>query len=225
MLLPHGAAAMTIKTVAKLQSDGRMIGDTTVDATGPFAVDLRNFAIDIQSTGSEKVARELLRSRGYIGNGKFELSPPFDLGPHYTLQSHFEINPRMDLLSGRSFYLIDGLFVVPRPGAMLIGPIEVATLPPAEPTPCYGGAQMEELSLQLPDGKTLREVPKGTEIKNEFFTYKSDWSVADRTVTVRRAFSSMVRDPVCVGSLRTDAATALSQIRADYNVAISLNGQ
>jgi hypothetical protein len=83
---------------------------------------------------------------------------------------------------------------------------------------------VEQLSLELPDGKQLRELPKGTEIRNQYFHYKSDWSLSGRTVSVRREFSSTIDQPVCIGEVRLTAAKALNDIRKDYYTPIALSG-
>jgi hypothetical protein len=46
----------------------------------------------------------------------------------------------------------------------------------SEPTPCFSGRQ-EELSLELPEGKTLRELPVGSTVSNKYMHYKSEWSL------------------------------------------------
>jgi hypothetical protein len=109
-----------------------------------------------------------------------------------------------------------------RPGEMLMGPIEFVSLPDDEPTPCYSGRQIEEISIELPAGKRVRELPNGKEITNKYIQYKSQWSVAGRTLTLRREFSSVVADPVCIGEARLLAASALNEIREDYNATVTL---
>jgi hypothetical protein len=91
-----------------------------------------------------------------------------------------------------------------------------------EPTPCFSGHQTEELSLELPENRHLRELPKGVEIHNKFLSCESEWSQAGRTVTVRRGFSSTMDQPVCPGETRAFAARALNDILRDYNSAVAL---
>lgn len=115
-----------------------------------------------------------------------------------------------------------GLAVGSVPGDFLLGLLSFRDLRGDEPTPCFSGHEVVELSLELPENRHLRELPKGVEIRNKYLSYKSAWSMAGRTVTVRREFSSTVDQPVCIGEVRALAAKALNDIRGDYNKAVAL---
>ena len=129
----------------------------------------------------------------------------------------------MELLSGSGFFLPVGLAVGNLPGDYLMGMLAFRDVRGLEPTPCFSGHQVEELSLELPEGRWLRGLPKGTEIKNQFMSYKSEWSQSGRTVTVRREFTSTVDQPLCIGETRALAARVLNTIRGDYNASVALN--
>src|SRR5882762_216929 len=99
-----------------------------------------------------------------------------------------------------------GLEVGARPAEFLMGYIAFRDARGDEPTPCYSGREVEVLSLELPDDKRLREMPKGIEIRNQYLSYKSEWTQTGRTVQVRREFSSTIDQPVCIGEARAIAA-------------------
>jgi hypothetical protein len=144
------------------------------------------------------------------------------VGPTFRVAGHFETSPRSEVLRGNSFYLPTGLIVGTLPGDFLMGSLSFRDFRGDEPTPCYSGHEQEELSLELPQGKHLQTLPKGTEIKNKYLHFKSEWSLTERTVTVRRDFSSTVDQAVCIGEVRLTTAKALDDIRKDYSVAIAL---
>jgi len=222
-VLAQNLATSTIKTTAHLDAQGRITGDSETSATGPLGVELRHAALGIQSTGAEHAAILWLRAKGFEGTGRFEFDSPSDPAPSYRITGHFRTEPRMELLSGSGFFLPVGLAVGNLPGDYLMGMLAFRDVRGLEPTPCFSGHQVEELSLELPEGRWLRGLPKGTEIKNQFMSYKSEWSQSGRTVTVRREFTSTVDQPLCIGETRALAARVLNTIRGDYNASVALN--
>jgi len=221
-VLGANVASSAIKTTAHLDAQGKIVGDSETTATGPLGLGLRHVALGIQSAGSEQAAKIWLRSKGFEGSGRFEFDSPSDPGANYRITGHFQTEPRLDLLSGNSIFLPIGLAVANRPGDYLMGLLTFQDYRGIEPTPCFSGHQTEELSLELPENRRIRELPKGVEIHNKYLSYKSEWSQSGQTVTVRRDFSSTVDQPVCIGETRALAARALNDIRRDYNSAVAL---
>ena len=221
--LPEGLATVSIKTTAKLSADGRLSGDSESTGTGPFAIELREVAVSIQSIGAEQAAKLQLRGQGFDGKGKFDFDSPFTMAGSYRLAGHFEIEPRPELVAGNSFVPPIGLGMGALPGNDLLGPLyNFRDARGIEPTACFSGREISDLSLELPPGKRVREVPKPTDIKTDFMTYHAQWTLTGRTITVHREFTSKVSDPICLGSVRLAAAKALNEIRGDYNKAIAL---
>jgi len=223
--LPEGLATISIKTIAKLSADGRLTGDSETTGTGPFAIQLRSVAINIQSIGAEQAAKLQLRGQGFDGKGKFDFDSPFTMAASYRLAGHFEIEPHPELVSGNSFVPPVGLAMGTLPGNELLGPLyNFRDVRGIEPTACFSGREVSDLSLELPPGKRVRDVPKPADIKTDFMTYHAQWTLAGHTITVHREFTSKVSEPICLGSVRLAAAKALNDIRGDYNKAITLTG-
>ena len=215
-MIPSSNNTVSTTTKAVLMPDGRVTGDSETTSSGPFSVNLRATAVRIESSGPAQTATWLLRSRSLDGNGEFHITSPFDLSPTYTVKGHFETAVRADYVAGGSFRLPEGLGLGTPPGDLLVGSINFKDFGGFEPTSCFPGRENEEVSLELPAGKKVRELPKGTEIKNQFLAYRSSWSIAGRTVTLRRSFESFVSQPLCVGAVRREAAAVLNNIRRDY---------
>lgn len=220
--LPASSASTTLKTVARLDKDGGIEGDSETTASGAFSLTLRQDAMNIEAQGQEQAARNFLRIKGYEGTGSFDFASPFDTSATYRVAGHFQLNRHPEVFSGNSFYLTTGLDIGPRPGEFLMGRLAFRDTRGSEPTPCFSGREEEELSLELPEGKTLRELPKGSTVSNKYMHYKSEWSLDGRRVTVHREFSSAVDQPICIGEMRRTAAQALAEIRADYNKPVAL---
>jgi len=223
-ILKADDASVTTKISVRMDKDGRLIGDSDSDATGPFSIWLRQEANAIQGMGSEQAARQLLKGKGLVGTGGFEFPSPFDPGSHYRMQAHFELASHPQWVAGDSFFPPSGTSLATHPGEVLIGPIDRTDIRAGEPTPCFAGQEAEEIALELPPGKNVKELPTGTEFSNDLVRYKSVWTISGRTVTVRRELTSLASVPVCIGATRLLAAKALADIRTDYNKAIALVG-
>ncbi|HLZ66812.1 MAG TPA: DUF3857 domain-containing protein [Aliidongia sp.] len=223
--LPDGLATIATRTTAKLSADGRLSGESETTGTGPFAVQLRQMAVNIQSVGAEQAAKYQLRGQGFDGKGRFDFDSPFAMAASYRLAGHFETEPHPELVSGNSFNPPLGLGLGAQPGTELLGPLyNFRDLRGIEPTACFSGREVSDISLELPPGKRPRELPKPAEIKTDFMTYSAHWTLTGRTVAVHREFTSKVSQPICLGPVRTAAAKALNDIRGDYNKAIALTG-
>jgi transglutaminase-like putative cysteine protease len=224
-MLKSGGASMSIKTKFRFEDNGRLVGDSESISTGPFAIWLRQLAASIQNSGPELAAKQELKSRGLDGKGRYEFSSPYDIAPSYRIAGHFETGPRTEWLEGTSFYPPNGIALGARPGEILLGPIDRTDIKNGEPTPCLAGQEVEEISFNLPPNTHLRELPKGTVISNKLAHYKSEWTQVGQTVTLRREFTSLASDPLCIGDTRLMAAKVLNDIRIDYAKSITLIGK
>ncbi|MBS4046214.1 MAG: DUF3857 domain-containing protein [Alphaproteobacteria bacterium] len=215
-------ATITTRVNIKLGADGRLVGDADSSGTGPYAVWMRQRAAHIQSMGAEQAAKETLRAYGFEGSGRYQVEDIYQSAASYRVTGRFQTMPRRDLLSGNSFRPQGLLSVGSSPGDLLLGPIDLVDPQGVYPTPCFSGRQVQEIAIELPPGKRLRELPKGAELKNKHASYRSNWSQSGRTVTMRREFVSYVTTPVCVGETRRVVGKMLDDIRVDYYAALSL---
>jgi hypothetical protein len=109
-----------------------------------------------------------------------------------------------------------------RPGDFLLGPLHRPTLADTEPTPCFPGRQTEDLSLELPQGRTPQRLPVDRKIETGWFSYFSHWSMEGQTVAVHREMVSRIEHPVCADAERREAAAALRDIRRDELAKVAL---
>ena len=96
------------------------------------------------------------------------------------------------------------------------------TLPRAEPTPCFSGRQVEELSLTLPPGRNISSLPGGKTVDNAYLHYQSEWKREGQTVEVHREITVTVPVAVCRDEIRAKLAEAIAEIRGDYRSTIAL---
>jgi transglutaminase-like putative cysteine protease len=222
-LLAPGDATMSLKTVSHLTADGKLEGDATTSATGPFAVMLRQIGTGIQAAGTQRAAQAMLERAGLTGKGSFDLaSPPSELGPSYAIVAHFDAEPRTPFTTGQGFPMPPGLRLLPFAGDLLMGPLFVRNLPSTEPTPCWSGNAVEELSLEPPPGKHFAKLPADVNVATDNIAFSAHWTQSDRIVRVHREFTSKMGQELCSGALRQTTADALKKIAAAYPMQISL---
>jgi Domain of Unknown Function with PDB structure (DUF3857)/Transglutaminase-like superfamily len=210
----------TLQTTAELKADGTVEGKSKMTASGPFGVTLRWAAAAIERRGHEEFAATELQKLGLAGTGNYDFAPPRDgLLPGYAVAASFRIEPRPELLEGKSFALPSGLNLLVQPGEFLLGSW---TLPRTAPTPCFSGRQVEELSLTLPPGRNIASLPTGKTLANHYLRYQSQWSRDGQTVRVRREITVRLPVAVCRDAIRAQLVEAIGEIRGDYRSAIAL---
>jgi hypothetical protein len=114
-----------------------------------------------------------------------------------------------------------GLRLLPSTGDFLMGPLFVRNLPTSEPTPCWSGTAVEELSVEPPPGKHFVGLPPDVNVHTDNLTFSAHWSQADRIVSVRREFTSHIEQALCSGEVRKATADALSKMAAAFPMQIS----
>ena len=222
-VLAPAALTITASTNATLDASGKIFGDTLTTATGPAALALRQQARQVQSIGLAAAVGRQLQALGQNGRGNYLFSRPDGFGSSYEVHASFNLDPQPEILEGDAFAPVLGPVLLVRPGDLLLGPRTPASLGDQEPTPCYAGRQVEELSLRLPDGRKPLRLPSDRRIATEAFTYTSHWRFDDQTVTVRRELVSRIGEPLCHGELRREAAAALREIHRDQQARIVLD--
>jgi hypothetical protein len=222
-VLAPDALTITASTTASLDPTGNIRGNTLMTATGPAALALRQQARQVQSVGPGAAVGRQLHAFGQTGRGSYFFLPPDGFGLSYEVHANFNLEPQPEILDGDAFAPVLGPILLVRPGDLLLGPANQPTLSDNQPTPCFAGRQVEELSLRLPDDRKPLRLPADRRIATEAFTYTSHWAFDDQTVTVRRELVSRIGEPLCRGALRLEAAAALREIRRDQQARIVLD--
>jgi transglutaminase-like putative cysteine protease len=222
-MLPPGDATMSLKTVSQVTADGGLKSQIAISATGPFSVMLRQTGTAIEAAGSDRAVKALLQRGGMTGSGDIDFgSPQADLAASYTIKAHIEAQPQVPFTSGQGFPMPPGLRLLPNPGDYLVGPLFVRNLPATEPTPCWSGSAVEELSIEPPPGKHFAKLPQDVTVMTDNLNFTAHWVQTDRVISVRREFTSRMDQVLCSAALRKAVADALPKIAAAYPMQISL---
>ncbi|HKD23306.1 MAG TPA: DUF3857 domain-containing protein [Rhizomicrobium sp.] len=215
-ILTAEAATVSIKTTARIESDGRIVGQSVATATGPFSTALRGIALAIQAVGPEHAAANALQAEHEPGEGNFIIAPPDEPGASYALTSTFNMGPVPDILSGRRFEMPGPLPVTSMPGDFLMGPLFNTKIKDSDPTPCYSGHEEEDVTLTAPKGRHFLTAPPDEDIRTANLTYTTHWTVTQDTMTLHRDFASHVDAALCEGPMRKETAEKLLAIRKSY---------
>jgi len=225
-LLQPGAAKINVKTVSVLDKSGTLTGTTTTTASGPYAINLRQLGLLIQSAGPTAATR-ILESLGYYKpSGSITQDSPTGFDPEYRITGTFQSLGWEENLSGKSsFYIPGGLRLFGQSGDEAMGPFDPGNMKRDEPTVCYSVEETEELSLKAPAGYQFIHVPGNIRVETPNLLFVAQWSLSGDTMSVHRSFTSKIDQVMCTGTVRTQSAAALKKIADSYQIAIAFTEQ
>jgi transglutaminase-like putative cysteine protease len=219
-VLPPDSGTITYRNAAKLDDMMRLTSEGTTTATGVFSGPLRFIGQRIQSTGAETTASNILKQRGMPNaTGTFNVAAT-GLAPEYSIGAKFTTPGSLNLRVMEA-----GLRVLNPTGDLLMGPLNNAKLKDTDPTPCYSGHQVEDLTLEFPATKALVKLPQDADVSTANLRFTSHWSVNGQTLSVHREFTSNIAQPLCSGDIRKETVAALARIWDDYTTPISLTAK
>ncbi len=204
--LAPGIAIARLQTQLRVETDGRMIGESTAEASGPFVIEMRRAMLAAQASDPQR-------------QGQPPMSPG-GLAPSASVTGKFESTGQPGMMDGDPFVMPSGLRLVRRPGDMLLGPLDARSIPPGEPIGCHAGRQEESVDLRLPTGARPGRIPKDLRIATADFTYETRWTFEGGTLSVRRVMDSRLAVARCTGPQAEQAAAALTKIRRDLRTQI-----
>jgi hypothetical protein len=157
--LPPNLAASHHTAVSMLDWDDKFAGQSTTEATGPLSNWLREEAQSIEAKGADRYARDYFESHDRKGTASFSYGPPKEIAPSYSLSSDYFQSDNEETSGKDGFWMRAGVRMLPEAGDELMGSLGDRDLPASEPTPCYSGHQIEDLSLVPPPGTKITELP------------------------------------------------------------------
>lgn len=208
------AASLITEVTGKVTESGAIIADTKSDSTGIFSIVNRARAFGILQNGATEGAREYLKSRNWEGTGRLAPVAPLDLAPNFLAEAHFEIDARPEIMEGQGFYPGASLALGATPGYDVIGDLTVKDT--GLPIPCHNAVQDEEITLELPPGYHVAQLPKPLSYESPHATFTASWALSGHAVKVHRTFRSQFADAICIGAVREEIETLRPVIRSEY---------
>ena len=202
------------RTRASISDAGLLTVDVDVSATGPLAAQLRATALGMPSTAMQQSNAEAMLKKSNMPRalGRFTFAPTLVLTPQYSLSSHLQTT---DAIRGNLTPLMGALRLGGSVGDILAGPLENTTLANDQPTACYSGRQVEDLTLDLAPGRDVLRLPADVSLASGTMQYSSHWRRDGQTITRHREFQTRFDQPLCDGEIRKQAANMLDAIRRD----------
>jgi transglutaminase-like putative cysteine protease len=203
---------VTLETEATIAADGTVTGKNVVKASGPYAIEARNAMRVIEQRGPSEVGKELLAKQRWAGSATFDVGSPFDRSDPYEIRSQFNLTTRMF-----------GADV--KPSAVPTGPRMITRPVGSFPTVlrenrrqdfyCLPVIYEEKVTIRLPEGKTLAQIPKGESVIRQLGEYKSSYLLKDQTLTVSRTIIWRTPGSVCSRQIAEDLSPVSQAILRD----------
>jgi hypothetical protein len=197
----------------KIGADEIVHGETVVEGSGEFAQILRRFVM--QSEGkSAQVALDALGKRlNIIGEYGLETPPATGRSEPYRIKTTWTSDKPLELLA-KGMRAQAGLTPLATNFSLLFGPLTRNRVYSAM---CQPGQIDQEVSIELPDGVVLRNLPKPVDARTSNFEFKRGWSQHEQTIVVRSKLLSTVGSSVCSPDTITAAANAVDEISNSVN--------
>ena len=190
-------------------ADGQIRGETRQISTGVFASGARQIANRIETEGREKYVETLLRALSHPGTGAFDVALPSDFSEPYTVHGTFALNSKLPVPLSGSRELPFGMPIHKRPGLWAFGQ-RVAKR--QTDFVCFAAREVEEIEISFADGLALPNRLEGTTIDNRYLSYRSSYDLVDRTLKVRREFTSNVGGQVCDKEVEAEISGPLQRV-------------
>ena len=210
----------TSKTAMTVGTDGQIRGETRQISTGVFASGARQIAIRIETEGRERYVETLLRALGRPGTGTFDAALPSDFSEPYTVRGTFVLNNRLPIPLGGPRELPFGMPIHKRPGVWALGQ-RVAKR--QTDFVCFAAREVEEIEINFADGLALPNRIEGTTIDNRYLSYRATYDLVDRTLRVRREFTSNVVGQVCSKDIEAEIAGSLQRVMRSLGAQMMFN--
>lgn len=195
---------------ATLAADGVVVGTSTIRGRGTTAFRLRAALGRAEATGTEAAVEQAFTSAGWRGKGRVESRA--DIGEDYEVKTSFTLET--NFLKGTS-----ASTVVPY-GPRLIAPAltlmeTYANRASKTPVMCWPESQRIVLSLLLPEGVRVANLPKDKTIDDERVSYAARYSVTDGVLRVERTSALRLAEPVCGRELVDTLKPVISEAMKD----------
>jgi transglutaminase-like putative cysteine protease len=213
----HTATSRTVLTVG---TDGQIRGETRQISTGVFASGARQIAIRIETEGRERYVETLLRALGRPGTGTFDAALPSDFSEPYTVRGAFVLNNKLPMPLSGSRELPLGMPIHKRPG---VWPLGQRVAKRQTDFVCFAAREAEEIEISFADGLALPNRIEGTTIDNRYLSYRASYDLVDRTLKVRREFTSNVVGQVCSKEIEAEIAGSLQRVMRSLGAQMMFN--
>jgi transglutaminase-like putative cysteine protease len=195
---------------ATLDADGGIVGTSTIRSSGNTAFRLRAALARAEGTGTEAAVEQAFTSAGWRGRGRVESRA--ELGEDYEVKTSFTLETGLLKNATASTVVPYG----PRLIAPALNLLETyANRAGKAPVMCWPESQRIVLSLRLPEGVRVTNLPKDKTIDDERVSYAARYSVTDGVLHVERTLTLRLAEPVCSRELVDTLKPVISEAMKD----------
>jgi len=191
---PVGSNRDDAKIALRIGADGSVSGTVEVNQRGLNAAQMRTWARLMTKDVEDDLIKNMFRSQGLIGSGKFEKDDPSGLKDRY----HYKVS-----LSGERYLRLPGpgaFYVVPPFGfgSTMMGMLQSADEPELnDDVHCSSGFASEDYTIELPKSMKVLSIPSDLKVGNEGVSYSAAYKLKGNVLTVRRTLDDRTKGNVC----------------------------
>jgi transglutaminase-like putative cysteine protease len=200
----------------KISPDGSVSGTSEVFQKGQRAAQMRAMARTMTKEVEQDLVKNMLRSQGMIGSGRFEKDDPTALSSSYNYKVSLGV---------------EKFARVPGPGAFSIHPIVfggsiagavLSSMEPekAEDIACSNVTAIEEYTIEFPAGVKVLSVPDNMKISNAFLSYEAKYQLEGSVVTAKRMLDDRTKGNVCAPEMMLEYKRFAEKVMDDLKAQI-----
>lgn len=214
--LGQDAFTQTMRTQMRIDDDGGVKGQVSVEVGGLLAAQMRETFRQLTAPQKDQMLRQHFQSMNLEGSGRINHDDPQAPLASFRYQMDFEVKRLYDL---------------PGPAALSIGPLLPNPAPVAhyvvaagqriEDTPrtvCGAGRSVEAYDIELPKSIKVLALPKPVKLDSQDYGYRASYTHQGQHLMVRREFDDRSPAPVCaserINAQRDLADKAIRDLRA-----------
>jgi transglutaminase-like putative cysteine protease len=206
------------RTVIRLNiaSDGSVSGTSEVFQKGQRAAQMRAMARTMTKEVEQDLVKNMLRSQGMIGSGKFEKDDPKALSASYGYKMSLSVEKFAKIPGPGAFSIYP-----PVSGGSIAGAV-LSSMEPEKATDiaCSNVTAIEEYTIDFPAGVKVLSVPDNVKISNAFLSYEASYQLEGSVVTAKRMLDDRTKGNVCAPEMMLEYKRFAEKVMDDLKAQI-----
>jgi Domain of Unknown Function with PDB structure (DUF3857)/Transglutaminase-like superfamily len=213
---PIGTAddnAARVSSRLKIGADEVVHGETTVEGSGEFAQILRRFVAQSEGKSAQVALDALGKQLNITGEYGLEMPSATSRSEPYGIKTKWTSDKPLELVA-KGMKVPAGLTPITTNVSYLFGQLTRNRVYSAA---CQPGRVVQEVSVELPEGIALKELPEPLHASTADFEFTREWSRHEQTIVERSQLRSTVGGGSCSPATITAVTNAVEEIRDTAN--------
>ena len=191
---PASSDKQHVKSKFRIADNGTVSGNIEVFLNGIQAAGTREWARNLSKNVEDDMIKDMYRSQGMIGSGKFVKDDPTELTDHYHYKADYTVEKFIKMPGAGAFYIYSPLGIATPIHSYIQGELDPEK--EADVT-CSGGSVIEEYTIELPKKLKVLSVPENMKVANAFASYSATYKLKGNILTVKRVLDDRTKGNVC----------------------------